>query len=269
MTEQSHRKAWVICVSNHKGGVGKTTSTCNIGAGLARKGKRVLLLDMDPQANLSMCFGIRDAERGIYQLLMGASSIEEVIYAVQENLDIIPANLDLAGAEMELAAEQGREMILIEELQPLINKYDFIIIDCGPSLGLLTTNALTAANEVLIPVQAQYFSLQGISKLTTIIEKVKRRLNPDLKIGGVLITQYDSRRIINRDIADALERHFQKTLFKTKIRNNVTLIEAPAKGQDIFRYSGNSHGAKDYENLCSEILKRYEANSMNKEVVRG
>lgn len=250
------KKARIICVTNHKGGVGKTTSTCNIGAGLARKGERVLLVDMDPQANLSLCFGIRDAERSVYDLLMGQSPNQAVTLNIYENLDLIPANLDLAGAEIELAAEQGREMILQEELEPVMNQYDFIIMDCGPSLGLLTTNALTAAHEVLIPVQAQYFSLQGISKLTGIIEKIQRRLNSGLTIGGVLITQFDSRKVINRDIAEVLEKHFGDCLFKTRIRNNVTLVEAPAKGMDVFNYNSKSYGAKDYEALCEEILER-------------
>lgn len=268
MTQEGHKKACVMCFSNHKGGVGKTTSACNIGAGLARKGKRVLLVDMDPQANLSLCFGIRGADRNVYHLLMGQESVDSVIYSVFENLDIIPAHLDLAGAEMELASEQGREMILMEELAPIMKRYDFIVIDCGPSLGLLTTNALTMADEVIIPVQAQYFSLQGVSKLTGIIEKVQRRLNPGLQVGGVLITQYDSRRIINRDIADALEKHFKKKLFETKIRNNVTLVEAPTKGQDIFRYSEKSNGAKDYDKLCDEILARH-GSSKHLEVTSG
>lgn len=263
------KKAWIIAMSNHKGGVGKTTSACNIGAGLAKKGKRVLLVDMDPQANLSLCFGIRDADRHAYHLIMGQASVDEVLFSVQENLDIIPAHLDLAGAEIELAAEQGREMILMEELDPVMKKYDFIIIDCGPSLGLLTTNALTVANEVIIPVQAQYFSLQGVTKLTGIIEKVKRRLNPKLHIGGVLITQYDARRVINRDIADALEKHFQKTLFNTRIRSNITLGEAPANGQDVFRYNAKSRGAKDYEALCDEILKRRETTTEQVEANHG
>ena len=267
MSDQKPEKAWVICVSNHKGGVGKTTSVCNIGAGLARKGKKVLLIDMDPQANLSLCFGMKDVDRNIYHVLMGQISVKEVIYNIQENLDIIPAHLDLAGSEMELAAEQGRELILIEELSPVIRKYDYVVIDCGPSLGLLTTNALTAANEVIVPVQAQYFSLQGISKLVGIIEKIKRRLNSSLFIGGVLITQFDSRRIISRDIAEVLEEHFEGVLFDTRIRNNVTLVEAPTKGMDIFRYSNKSNGAQDYDALCSEILERH-ANKKHMEVVR-
>lgn len=267
MSQKNQKKARVICVSNHKGGVGKTTSACNIGAGLAEKGKRVLLIDMDPQANLSLCFGMQETERNIYALLMGQCTAKDVITNIYENLDIIPATLDLAGAEVELSSEHGREMILKEEIYPLLRNYEFIILDCGPSLGLLTTNALTAADEVLVPVQAQYFSLQGISKLTGIIEKIKRRLNPNLYIGGVLITQFDKRKVINRDVAEALEKHFKDTLYQTKIRNNISLVEAPANSQDIFRYNPKSNGAQDYEMVCEELVNRCKNhNKTTKEV---
>lgn len=253
-----HNKAKVICISNHKGGVGKTCSTCNIGAGLSRKGKRVLLIDLDPQSNLSLSLDVKDVEQGIYQILTGSASPSQAIYTITENLDIIPATLDLAGAEIEFSSEAGREVILKESISNLLGKYDYVFIDCAPSLGLLTTNALTASQEILIPLQAQYLSLQGITKLTSVIDKVQRRLNPSLKIGGVFLTQFDTRKVLNRDIAEAVERYFQDIIFKTKIRDNVALAEAPSSGKDIFRYSAKSNGASDYDALCEELLKRHE-----------
>ncbi len=250
----SENKAKVICFSNHKGGVGKTCSTCNVGAGLARKGKKILLVDLDPQANLSLSLGVKDVDRSIYQVLMNEEPVAKAIIGVGENLDLIPSSLDLAGAEIELAAEAGREMILREALEPLLDKYDYILVDCAPTLGLLTTNALTAASEVYIPLQAQYLSLQGITKLTGVVDKIKARLNKGLKLGGVFLTQYDGRKVLNRDIADAIQEHFKSLVFETKIRDNISLAEAPGHGQDIFRYSPKSNGAQDYEKLCSEIM---------------
>ncbi|NGX51412.1 MAG: Sporulation initiation inhibitor protein Soj [Chlamydiae bacterium] len=256
MTTSNHKKAKVLCLSNHKGGVGKTCSTCNIGAGLAKRGKKVLLIDLDPQANLSLSLGLTEVEKNVYFVLLNQCPIEEAIYNITENLDIVPSNLDLAGAEIELSSEAGREMILKECLNQISNQYDYILIDCAPSLGLLTINALTASNEVYIPLQAQYLSLQGISKLTTIIEKIQRRLNENLKIGGIFITQYDARKVLNRDIAESIEKYFSKDVLKTKIRDNITLAEAPGHGKDIFRYSPKSYGAEDYASLCDEILTR-------------
>ncbi len=256
MESKDSRKAKIICLSNHKGGVGKTCSTCNIGAGFARAGKKTLLVDLDPQANLSLSLGLTDVEKSIYLVLLGQIPVEEAIYNVTENLDIIPANLDLAGAEIELSSEAGREVILKECLSSIEGEYDYILIDCAPSLGLLTTNALTASNEVYIPLQAQYLSLQGISKLTTIIEKIQRRLNKKLKIGGIFITQYDARKVLNRDIAENIDKYFENIVLKTRIRDNVTLAEAPGKGQDVFRYNPKSYGALDYEALCEELLTK-------------
>jgi chromosome partitioning protein len=256
--EVNKKPARVICLSNHKGGVGKTCSACNIGAGLSRKGKRVLLIDLDPQANLSLSFGIKDTEQSIYEVLLGQIPLKGAIYNISENLDIVPSSLDLAGAEIELSSEAGREVILREAISDTLLKYDYVLIDCSPSLGLLTTNALTASNEILIPLQAHYLSLQGISKLTGIVEKVQKRLNKGLKIGGVFITQYDSRKVLNRDIGTAIENHFNEVVFKTKIRDNIALAEAPGAGKDIFRYNQKCNGAIDYEALCCEILKRHQ-----------
>lgn len=248
--------AKIISISNHKGGVGKTCSTCNIGAGLARKGKKILLVDLDPQANLSLSLGIKDAERNVYEIISGRLKIHETIHTLTENLDIIPSHLDLAGAEVELSNKIGREAFLKSILSTILSEYDFVLIDCPPSLGLLTTNALVSSQEVYVPIQTEYLSLQGISKLIDVIEKIKENINRSLILSGIVITQFDSRKILNRDIASAIQEHFGSLVFNTKIRENVALAEAPCKGKDIFRYNVKSNGAMDYESLCCEILDR-------------
>jgi len=243
----------VIAISNHKGGVGKTTSTINIGAGLNTLGKRILLLDLDPQANLSQSLGITSPERTIYGALRGLHGLEPI--SILPGLDVIPSTLDLSGAEIELSGEAGREFILKDLLEPVRGKYDYILIDSPPSLGLLTINAFTASDLVFIPLQAQYLALQGLAKLVEVIEKIKRRLNPGLGIGGVFITQYDSRKVLNRDVVEAIKSYFPKELFSTYIRDNIALAEAPAQGMDIFRYSPKSNGAEDYLSLSREIAE--------------
>ena len=244
----------VITISNHKGGVGKTTSAINIGAGLNRLGKRVLLIDLDPQANLSQSLGIIDPEQTIYGAIRGEYKVKPV--EVVKDLHVIPSTLDLSGAEIELSGEAGREYILSEVIEPFKASYDYIIIDSPPSLGLLTINALTASQEVLIPLQAQYLALQGLTKLVEVIDKIQRRLNKTLELGGVFITQYDSRKILNRNVVATIDNHYKEKVFNTKIRDNVALAEAPTQGLDIFRYQPNSNGAEDYTSLCSEILLR-------------
>jgi chromosome partitioning protein len=250
----------IISISNHKGGVGKTTSAINIGAGLNRLGKRILLIDLDPQANLSQSLGLIDPERNIYGAIRGEYKLQPI--EIVKGLDVIPSTLDLSGAEIELSGEAGREYILKELIEPLRASYDFILIDSPPSLGLLTINAFTASDEVIIPLQAQYLALQGLAKLTEVIDKIQRRLNKELKIGGVFITQYDSRKVLNRDVVTTIEAHFKENVFKTKIRDNIALAEAPAQGLDIFRYNPKSYGAEDYLSLSSEILSKH--NNVNK-----
>ena len=245
----------IICLSNHKGGVAKTCSASNIAAGLNKLGKSCLLIDLDPQANLTLSFGIQNPEYSIYGALTGEHALQEAIYNVYERLDIVPATLDLSGAEIELSSEAGREVILKELLAPLKKGYDYIIIDCPPSLGLLTINAFTASQKVYIPLQAQYLAMQGLSKLTEVISKIQKRLNKNLSLGGVIITQFDARKILNRDVAKTIKSHFKDLVFKTRIRENVSLAEAPSRGVDIFRYSPESYGAKDYLSLCKEIVK--------------
>lgn len=243
----------ILSISNHKGGVGKTTSAINLGAGLRELNQKVLLIDLDPQANLSQSLAITEPLKNIYGALRGEYKLQPI--EILKGMDLIPSTLDLSGAEIELAGEAGREYILKEILEPLKASYDFIIIDNPPSLGLLTINSFTASDEILIPLQAQYLALQGLTKLMEVIEKIKKRLNRDLKIGGVFITQYDNRKILNRDVVTTIENYFKDNLLETKIRDNVALAEAPAKGMDIFRYNSKSYGAEDYLALSKEILR--------------
>ena len=246
----------VITLSNHKGGVGKTTSTINIGAALHQQGKRVLLIDLDPQANLtqSLRLMVDDTNYTIYGAIRGLAPLKPI--SVAKDFDVIPSTLDLSGAEIELSAETGREYILKELLDSIRSVYDFILIDSPPSLGLLTLNALTASDEVLIPLQAEYLATQGLSKLLEIVDKIQKRLNKSLIIGGVFITQYDGRKVLNRNVVDTVGTRFSQYMLQTKIRDNVALAESPAAGLDIFRYSPKSNGADDYTALASEILSR-------------
>lgn len=241
---------------NQKGGVGKTTSTVNIGAGLNKLGKKVLLIDLDPQANLTYSLGIQghDLRKTIYELLKGQISTSDVI--VEKNgLQVIPASLDLSGAEIELSGMAGREFLLRESLTKL-SDLDYVLLDCPPSLGLLTLNSLVAADEVYIPVQSEFLALQGMSKLLQTVEIVQKRLNPSLEITGIIGTRYDSRKTLNKEVVQKIQSYFGAKLFKTLIRDNVALAEAPSHGQDIFAYKSDSNGAEDYLKLCKEILKR-------------
>lgn len=243
----------IIAISNHKGGVGKTTSTVNIGAGIAQRGKRVLLIDLDPQANLTQCLGVSEPAQTIYGALRGEYNLPTI--AITENLHLSPSTLDLASVEIELSTKIARETILKKMIEKVTKDFDYIFIDCPPSLGLITVNAFAAANEVFIPLQAQFLALHGLDKLTDIINLVQESLNKDLKIGGVFITQYDSRKILNRDIAESVSDYFKGNIFKTIIRDNVSLAEAPVQGLDIFRYDPKSNGAKDYASLINEFIE--------------
>ena len=244
----------IISLLNHKGGVGKTTSAINIGAGLVELGKKVLLLDLDPQANLTLSLGIPRQKYTIYEALRGESEL--VPYNVKENLDVITSTLDLSGAEMELINEAGREFIMRELFEPVKEEYDYIIIDCPPSLGLLTLNALTSSHYVYIPLQTEFLAMQGLTKIKQIIDKVRFRLNKKLSIGGVIATMYDSRKVLNRDVVETIKKYFGDRVFNTLIRDNVALAEAPAQRKDIFDYNKSSNGAKDYLALCKEIVER-------------
>ncbi len=247
----------IISLLNHKGGVGKTTSAINIGAGLVELGKKVLLVDLDPQANLTLSLGIPRQRVTIYESLRGESEL--VPYTAKQNLDVITSTLDLSGAEMELINEAGREFLLKELFATLQEEYDYIIIDCPPSLGLLTLNALTCSHYVFIPLQTEFLALQGLAKIKQVIDKVRFRLNKGLEIGGVIATMYDARKVLNRDVVATIKKYFGEKVFETLIRDNVALAEAPAQRKDIFEYSPSSSGAEDYLKLSKEILARTEA----------
>lgn len=248
----------VISLLNHKGGVGKTTSTISIGAALVQLGKRVLLLDLDPQANLTLSLGIPRQKHTIYEALRGEGELAPV--KVKENLDVVPSTLDLSGAEMELINEAGREFILRELFEPLQTEYDYILIDCPPSLGLLTLNALTSSDHVIIPLQTEFLALQGLTKIKQVVDKVRFRLNKKLTIAGVVATMYDNRKVLNRDVVDTIRKYFGDKVFETLVRDNVSLAEAPAARQDIFEYNNKSNGAEDYLELSKEIISRVEVN---------
>jgi chromosome partitioning protein len=247
----------IIALANQKGGVGKTTSTMNIGAGLNKLGKKVLLVDLDPQAHLTYSLGIEahELDKTVYELLKGETTLEEVLIYRGEGLKLIPSTLDLAGAEIELSGIAGREFLLKEALDGL-RGFDYVLIDCPPSLGLLTLNALTTTQEVYIPLQTEFLALQGLSKLLETIEVVKKRLNRKLEITGIIGTRYDGRKLLNRGVIDKIEGYLGDKLFKTLIRENISLAEAPSYGQTIYEYKPDSHGAEDYLNLCKEIIER-------------
>ncbi|MCB9283313.1 MAG: ParA family protein [Lewinellaceae bacterium] len=257
----------VISLLNHKGGVGKTTSAINLGAGLVELGKKVLLVDLDPQANLTLSLGIPREKVTIYESLRGESEL--VPYKVKPNLDVVISSLDLSGAEMELINEAGREYLLRELFEPVVADYDFILVDCPPSLGLLTLNALTSSHYIIIPLQTEFLALQGLTKIKQVIDKVRVRLNKSLQIVGVVATMYDSRKILNRDVLDTIKKFFGKRVFDTMIRDNIALAEAPSKRLDIFAYNPGSIGAQDYLALSKELLERLQNGVLKEEVERS
>ena len=246
----------IIAVLNHKGGVGKTTTTINLAAALQQKKKRVLAIDMDGQANLTESFGLSiEEEQTVYGAMKGKYPLPLVETA--GGVTVGPSCLDLSAAEAELINEPGRELILSGLIAKSLDhrKFDYILIDCPPSLGLLTLNALTAADYLIIPVQAQFLAMRGMAKIMNVIATVQERLNPKLAIGGIVITQFDKRKTLNKSVAELVKDSFCDKVFKTVIRDNVSLAEAPIKGKNIFEYSKNSNGAKDYMALAQEVLK--------------
>ena len=244
----------IIAIINHKGGTGKTTSTLNIGAGLARAKKKTLLIDIDPQSNLTEGLGLRDVKVSIYDSIKDDTALP--IESISEYLDIIPSSLDLLGAEIELVSRLGRETILKRLLKTVEGKYDYILIDCAPALGMLTVNALVAADTVMIPLEAEYFAYRGIDRLVSIISDVRKHYNENLTIGGVFITKINPRRIITEQITESIKKYFNDKLFATSIRINVALVEAQLKGIDIFEYAPASNAATDYANLTDEIIAK-------------
>ena len=246
----------IIAVLNHKGGVGKTTTTINLAAALQQKKKRVLAIDMDGQANLTESFGLSiEEEQTVYGAMKGKYPLP--LGETAGGVTVVPSCLDLSAAEAELINEPGRELILNGLIGKLLEnrKFDYILIDCPPSLGLLTLNALTAADYLIIPVQAQFLAMRGMAKIMNVIATVQERLNPKLAIGGIVITQFDKRKTLNKSVAELVKDSFCEKVFKTVIRDNVSLAEAPIKGKNIFEYSRNSNGAKDYMALAQEVLK--------------
>lgn len=249
----------VMAIINQKGGVGKSTTAINLSAALGELGKQVLLVDLDPQGNSSSGLGIEKSQvhNCVYDVLLNDVAIEDVIIPdVGEGLDLVPATINLAGAEVELVSEMARENRLKDAVGSLRGKYDYVFIDCPPSLGLLTVNALVAADKLLIPIQCEFYALEGVTKLLDSMKRVKTRLNPTLDIFGVLLTMYDGRTTLSRQVVEEVRSYFGKTVFTTLIPRTVKLSEAPSFGQPITQYDPSGKGAQSYVNLAKEVVQR-------------
>lgn len=249
----------IIAIANQKGGVGKTTTSINLAASLGVLEKKVLLIDADPQANATSGIGIDvdSVEIGTYQLLEHSSTAKEAIIKTETpNLDIIPAHIDLVAIEIELVDKEAREYMLKKALAEIKDDYDYILIDCAPSLGLLTLNALTAADAVIIPIQCEYFALEGLGKLLNTIKSVQKIHNPELDIEGLLLTMYDSRLRLSNQVVEEVQKHFNDMVFQTIIQRNVKLSEAPSYGESIINYDAASKGASNYLSLAKEIINK-------------
>lgn len=249
----------IIAIANQKGGVGKTTTSINLAASLGVLEKKVLLIDADPQANATSGLGIdvESVEIGTYQILEHSNTAKEAIVKTDSpNLDLIPAHIDLVAIEIELVDKEEREYMLKKVLADVVDDYDYILIDCAPSLGLLTLNALTAANSVIIPIQCEYFALEGLGKLLNTIKSIQKIHNKDLDIEGLLLTMYDSRLRLSNQVVEEVQKHFNDMVFETIIQRNVRLSEAPSFGESIISYDASSKGANNYLSLAEEIIKK-------------
>ena len=251
----------IIAVANQKGGVGKTTTTINLSACLEEQGQKVLVIDVDPQGNTTSGLGIdkNNTENTVYELMLGEASIDDCIYkSVMDDLDVIPSNVNLAGAEIDLIDIDDREYILKKIVNSLKEKYDFILLDCPPSLSMLTVNAMTAANTVLVPIQCEYYALEGLSQLIRTINLVKQKLNPELEIEGVVFTMYDARTNLSLQVVENVKANLKQTVYKTIIPRNIRLAEAPSHGLPINLYDSKSAGAESYRLLAEEVIHRGE-----------
>ena len=249
--------AKIIAIVNQKGGVGKTTTTVNLSAALAKKGKKVLLIDEDPQGNATSGVGVNKAqEKSIYDVIINETEVENTIVASNvKKLDVCPSNINLAGAEVELVPMMARENKLKDKLETIKDKYDYILIDCPPSLGLLTINALTAANSIIIPIQCEYYALEGVGQLMNTVNLIKKQLNKDLYIEGVVLTMNDARTNLSNQVISEVKKYFKDNVYKTIIPRNVKLSEAPSFGMPITTYAPLSKGARCYEKLAQEVIK--------------
>ena len=250
----------IIAVANQKGGVGKTTTTINLSACLAEQGQKVLVIDVDPQGNTSgLGIDKNNTENTVYELMLGEASIDDCVYkSVMDDLDVIPSNVNLAGAEIDLIDIDDREYILKKIVNSLKEKYDFILLDCPPSLSMLTVNAMTAADTVLVPIQCEYYALEGLSQLIRTINLVKQKLNPELEIEGVVFTMYDARTNLSLQVVENVKANLKQTVYKTIIPRNIRLAEAPSHGLPINLYDSKSAGAESYRLLAEEVIHRGE-----------
>jgi len=250
-----------IVIANQKGGVGKTTTAINLSASLAELGQKVLIIDMDPQGNTTSGVGVEKEEQEytVYELLLGMCSIEDsLVESICENLTVVPSNINLAAAEIELIGTENKEFILRDAVASIKNQYDFILIDCPPSLNVLTINAMCTADTVLVPIQCEYYALEGLSQLMHTIELVRERLNPDLEIEGVVFTMYDARTNLSLEVVENVKSNLNQNIYKTIIPRNVRLAEAPSYGMPITKYDAKSSGAESYRMLAEEVIHRGE-----------